>query len=108
MTSNKSNKATIIILLLVIALRLWNKFRISNSHNEDKFMHFMDSMEKRNETYFSKIDSLSTLKHEQFSYYEKIKLKYDTIQIAIDTMPDIDGTKYLLTISRQLTAKGVE
>ena len=105
---NNSSKSLIIILLLVIALLLWNNFRISNSHNEDKFIHYMDSMEKRNETYFSKIDSLSTLKHEQFSYYEKINLKYDTIQIAIDTMPDIDGTKYLLTISRQLTAKGVE
>jgi hypothetical protein len=65
-------------------------------------------MEKRNESFLSRVDSLSTLKHEQFSYYEKINLKYDTIQIALDTMPDIDGTKFLLTISRQLTAKGVE
>ena len=105
---NKIEAVLIGVLALLVCFLLLEINAFPNSGNEDKFIHYMDSMEKRNETYFSKIDSLSTLKHEQFSYYEKINLKYDTIQIAIDTMPDIDGTKLLLTISRQLTAKGVE
>jgi hypothetical protein len=78
------------------------------SHDEEKFMAYLDSMNKRNELMFNKLDSLSTVKHDQYRLYEQINLKYDTIQVAIDTMPDIDGTKLLLTISRQLTAKGVE
>ena len=105
---NKIEAVIIGVLALLVCFLLWERNAFPNSGNEDKFIHYMDSMEKRNETYFSKIDSLSTLKHEQFSYYEKINLKYDTIQIALDTMPNLDGTKYLLTISRQLTAKGVE
>lgn len=105
---NKIEAITIGLLLITVAFLLWERQAFPNSGNEEKFMKYMDSMEKRNETFLSRVDSLSTLKHEQFSYYEKINLKYDTIQIAIDTMPDVDGTKYLLTISRQLTAKGVE
>jgi len=104
---NRFEVITIGLLLIAVAFLLWGRQSLS-SGNEEKFMAYMDSMEKRNETFLSRVDSLSTLKHEQFSYYEKINLKYDTIQIALDTMPDIDGTKYLLTISRQLTAKGIE
>jgi hypothetical protein len=104
---NRFEVITIGLLLIAVAFLLWERQSL-NSGSEEKFMAYMDSMEKRNETFLSRVDSLSTLKHEQFSYYEKINLKYDTIQIALDTMPDIDGTKYLLTISRQLTAKGVE
>jgi len=105
---NKIEAIVIGLLLLAVAFLLWERQTFPNSGNEEKFMQYMDSMEKRNEAFLSRVDSLSTLKHEQFSYYEKINLKYDTIQIALDTMPDIDGTKFLLTISRQLTAKGVE
>jgi hypothetical protein len=105
---NKIEAIIIGLLLIAVAFLLWERQAFPNSGNEEKFMAYMDSMQKRNEVMFSKVDSLNTLKHEQFSYYEKINLKYDTIQIALDTMPDIDGTKYLLTISRQLTAKGIE
>jgi uncharacterized protein YxeA len=104
---NKIEAVIIGLLLIAVAFLLWERKSL-DSGNEEKFMQYIDSMEKRNETFLSRVDSLSTLKHEQFSYYEKINLKYDTIQIALDTMPDIDGTKFLLTISRQLTAKGVE
>jgi len=104
---NKIEAIIIGLLLITVAFLLWERQSLS-SGSEEKFMAYMDSMEKRNESFLSRVDSLSTLKHEQFSYYEKINLKYDTIQIALDTMPDIDGTKFLLTISRQLTAKGVE
>jgi uncharacterized protein YxeA len=104
---NKIEAIIIGLLLIAVAFLLWERKSL-DSGNEEKFMQYIDSMEKRNETFLSRVDSLSTLKHEQFSYYEKINLKYDTIQIALDTMPDIDGTKFLLTISRQLTAKGVE
>ena len=104
---NKIEVIIIGLLLLTVAFLLWERQTL-DSGNEEKFMAYIDSMETRNEVMFSRVDSLNTLKHEQFSYYEKINLKDDTIQIAIDTMPDIDGTKLLLTISRQLTAKGVE
>lgn len=105
---NKLTTAVIGILLLVVSYLLWERYMFPVSHDEDKFMAYLDSMNKRNELMFNKLDSLSTVKHDQYRLYEQINLKYDTIQIAIDTMPDIDGTKFLLTISRQLTAKGVE
>jgi hypothetical protein len=95
-----------IILLGVIAYLLFKDY--SEKQETNQVLSFIDSIDKANDTYFEKIDSLEHIKHEEYRTYEKINLKYDTIQIAIDTMPDLDGTKYLLTISRQLTAKGVE
>ncbi len=95
-----------IILLGVIAYLLFKDY--SEEQETNQVLSFIDSIDKANDTYFEKIDSLEHIKHEEYRTYEKINLKYDTIQIAIDTMPDIDGTKYLLTISRQLTAKGIE
>jgi len=105
---NKLTAATIGILLLAVSYLIWERYMFPVSHNEEKFMAYLDSMNKRNEIMFNKIDSLSTVKHDQYRLYEQINLKYDTIQVAIDTMPDIDGTKLLLSISRQLTSKGVE
>jgi hypothetical protein len=95
-----------IILLGVITYLLFKDY--SEEQETNQVLSFIDSIDKANDTYFEKIDSLEHIKHEEYRTYEKINLKYDTIQIAIDTMPDIDGTKYLLTISRQLTAKGIE
>jgi hypothetical protein len=95
-----------IILLGVIAYLLFKDY--SEEQETNQVLSFIDSIDKANDTYFQKIDSLEHIKHEEYRTYEKINLKYDTIQIAIDTMPDLDGTKYLLTISRQLTAKGIE
>ena len=95
------------IFVLVIAYLLY-KYEYVQEQDTNQVIAFIDSIDKANDTYFEKIDSLEHIKHEEYHNYEKITLKYDTIQIAIDTMPDIDGTKYLLTISRQLTAKGVE
>jgi hypothetical protein len=95
-----------IILICVIAYLLFKDY--SEEQETNQVLSFIDSIDKANDTYFEKIDSLEHIKHEEYRTYEKINLKYDTIQITIDTMPDIDGTKYLLTISRQLTAKGIE
>jgi hypothetical protein len=95
-----------IILLGVIAYLLFKDY--SEEQETNQVLSFIDSIDKANDTYFEKIDSLEHIKHEEYRTYEKINLKYDTIQIAIDTMPDLEGTKYLLTISRQLTAKGIE
>jgi hypothetical protein len=95
-----------IILICVIAYLLFKDY--SEEQETNQVLSFIDSIDKANDTYFEKIDSLEHIKHEEYRTYEKINLKYDTIQIAIDTMPDIDGTKYLLTVSRQLTAKGIE
>jgi len=96
-----------IIFIAIIAYLLF-KYEYVQERDTNQVLSFIDSIDKANDTYFEKLDSLEHIKHEEYHNYEKITLKYDTIQIAIDTMPDIDGTKYLLTISRQLTAKGVE
>lgn len=100
------SKSLNIILLLVIAYLLFKDY--SDDQETNQVLTFIDSIDKANDSYFEKIDSLEHIKHEEYHNYEKITLKYDTIQIAIDTMPDIDGTKYLLTISRQLTSQGIE
>jgi hypothetical protein len=96
-----------ILFIIVIAYLLF-KYEYVQERDTNQVLSFIDSIDKANDIYFKKIDSLEYVKHEEYRTYEKIKLKYDTIQIAIDTMPDINGTKYLLSISRQLTAKGVE
>ena len=95
------------VLIFIIAYLLF-KYEYVQEQDTNQVISFIDSIDKANDTYFEKIDSLEHIKHEEYHNYEKITLKYDTIQIAIDTMPDIDGTKLLLTISRQLTAKGIE
>ena len=95
-----------VIFICVIAYLVFKDY--SEEKETNQVLHFIDSIDKTNDTYFKKIDSLEHIKHEEYRTYEKINLKYDTIQITIDTMPDIEGTKYLLTISRQLTAKGIE
>ena len=96
-----------ILFIIVIAYLLF-KYEYVQEKDTNQVLSFIDSIDKANDIYFKKIDSLEYVKHKEYRTYEKIKLKYDTIQIAIDTMPDINGTKYLLSISRQLTAKGVE
>lgn len=96
------------VLFIVVIAYLLFKYEYVQERDTNQVLSFIDSIDKANDTYFEKLDSLEHIKHEEYITYEKITLKYDTIQIAIDTMPDIDGTKYLLTISRQLTAKGVE
>lgn len=95
------------IFFFIIAYLLF-KYEYVQEQDTNQVISFIDSIDKANDTYFEKLDSLEHIKHEEYHNYEKITLKYDTIQIAIDTMPDIDGTKYLLTVSRQLTLKGVE
>lgn len=93
--------------MLVICYLLY-RYEYVQEQKSTQVIAFIDSIDKANNVYFQKIDSLQHIKHEEYFRYEKITLKYDTIQIAIDTMPNIEGTKYLLTISRQLTAKGIE
>jgi hypothetical protein len=100
---------TIIIFLSATLLYLlWERESINERAYESKFIKYLDSMNSRNELLFAKVDSLQKVKTQLYSEYTKVKLKYDTVQIAIDTMPDLEGTKLLLSISRQLTAKGVE
>lgn len=96
-----------LVFIAIIACLLF-KYEYVQERDTNKVLSFIDSIDKANSIYFKKIDSLEYVKHEEYRTYEKIKLKYDTIQIAIDTMPNINGTKYLLSISRQLTAKGIE
>lgn len=107
---NKLEAVLIGILLLSVLYLLWERqaFPSKPENYDSKFIAYMDSMDRRNKLLFNKIDSLQKEKVTLYKEYTKVKLKYDTIQIAIDTMPDLEGTKLLLSISRQLTAKGVE
>jgi hypothetical protein len=106
--SNTVYLSIIILLSAAVAYLLWEKNTLQERAYESKFLSYLDSMNTRNELLFSKIDSLQHVKTQLYSEYTKVKLKYDTVQIAIDTMPDLEGTKLLLSISRQLTSKGVE
>jgi hypothetical protein len=103
---NLSIKLNFIFFFAIVYLLY--RYEYVQEQDTNQVISFIDSIDKANDTYFEKIDSLEHIKHEEYRTYEKINLKYDTIQIALDTMPDIDGTKFLLTISRQLTAKGIE
>ena len=105
--SNLHTAFTVILVLAVVYL-LWERKSVEQTVYESKFTKYLDSMNTRNELLFAKVDSLQKVKTQLYSEYTQVKLKYDTVQIAIDTMPDIEGTKFLLSISRQLTAKGVE
>ena len=107
---NASNLYLTIIIFLSATLLylLWERESINERAYESKFIKYLDSMNSRNELLFAKVDSLQQVKTQLYSEYTNVKLKYDTVQIAIDTMPDFEGTKLLLSISRQLTAKGVE
>jgi hypothetical protein len=108
MKSNNSYSILIVFLLGVVSYLLWDKNQNSVPIEQEKFMAYLDSMNQQNKLMFNKLDSLTLVKKEQLRIYEEINLKYDTIQISIDTMPDFEGTKLLLSISRQLTSKGVE
>jgi hypothetical protein len=72
------------------------------------FLKHLDSLEKRTNALIFKIDSLDLLKKQQLTLYYKTKWKYDTLKTIIDTMPPLDGTKLLLSKSRQLTNQGIE
>jgi hypothetical protein len=98
------------ILLLFVSYLLWERYLFLNTPKQEipNYTKYFDSITKQNNILKYKIDSLDLLKKEHITYYKYTKLKYDTIQISIDTMPGIDGTKFLLSISRQLTSKGIE
>lgn len=97
---------SLILLLLVVAL-VWDKY-YKEKPEEPDLVRYLDSIMLTNEKLLTKVDSLSKIKIEKYKTYEKINLKYDTIHIHIDTMPSVEATKFLLSISRQLSAKGVE
>ena len=108
---NKENSAQgtlIVVLLFIIALVLSYRLFAPVQQDDTRLLLYLDSVNKKNELLFAKVDSLQKVKTQLYKEYRKAKLKYDTIQIAIDTMPDLEGTKLLFSISRQLTAKGVE
>lgn len=98
------------LYLIIIAVVSW--FYYDSKHKPDtqqnKMLRYLDSINERNKKLFEKVDSLEKVNLHVYKEYNKVNLKYDTIQIAIDTMPNIEGTKLLLSISRQLTSKGVE
>jgi NADPH-dependent 7-cyano-7-deazaguanine reductase QueF len=97
-----------ILVLVLLGFLVWEYIKKPVETDSSKILLYLDSMNTRNELLFSKIDSIQKVKTQLHTEYTKVNLKYDTIQISIDTMPDLEGTKLLLSISRQLTSKGVE
>ena len=98
----------ILILILLVGFDIYVNYKSKPITTDPKIFTYLDSVRKSTDALLNKVDSLERVKTNVYKEITKIKLRYDTVQIAIDTMPDIDGTQYLLTISRQLTAKGVE
>ena len=64
-----------ILFIIVIAYLLF-KYEYVQERDTNKVLSFIDSIDKANDTYFKKIDSLEYVKHEEYRTYEKIKLKY--------------------------------
>ena len=107
-----SNRGEFVIIFLLFIIAMAVSYKIFNPPPiqvpSKEITNYLDSLNKKNELLYAKVDSLQKVKTELYKEYTKTKIKYDTIQIAIDTMPDLEGTKLLLSISRQLTAKGIE
>lgn len=100
---------TIGLLVTIIVLLTYIICKADSNHvGNREVKNYLDSFNKRNELLYAKVDSLQKVKTNLYKEYTKTKTKYDTVQIAIDTMPSLDATKLLLSISRQLTAKGIE
>jgi predicted signal transduction protein with EAL and GGDEF domain len=102
-----------LLYVLVIGVLVWFYYDSKHKSNptssdSQKILNYLDSMDKRNKELYKKVDSLQTVKKDLYREYTKVKLKYDTIKITIDSIGDVAGTKLLLSISRQLTAKGIE
>jgi hypothetical protein len=95
-------------LIGLIAFIVWDRLNSNHQKTDPQIIKYLDSIQKSNEIFYKKIDSLQTVKTEQYNIYNQIKIKYDTVRTNIDTMPSLDATKLLLSISRQLTAKGIE
>ncbi len=98
----------ILILIFLVGFDIYVNYISKPSTTDPKIFTYLDSVRKSTDALLNKVDSLERVKTNVYKEITKIKLRYDTVQIAIDTMPDIEGTKLLLSISRQLTAKGVE
>lgn len=96
-----------ILVLILLGVFTYLSTKQASSTQID-FVKHLDSIEKRQSALIFKLDSLHLLKKEQLNVYYKTKLTYDTLKITIDTMPPLDGTKLLLSKSRQLTNKGIE
>lgn len=101
------------LLLIITGLFLFrNCFSYEKATEDNKtsviLLKHLDSLEKRTNALIFKIDSLDLLKKQQLTLYYKTKWKYDTLKTIIDTMPPLDGTKLLLSKSRQLTNQGIE
>ena len=101
------NSFIILVLLCISIYFVWDRY-IKVKDNQIEVIQYLDSIAKVNDKLFTKVDSLNKLKVEQYKIYEQLKLKYDTVQIHIDTIPSVDATRLLLSISRQLTAQGIE
>jgi len=104
------------VLNLIFIVKAFNSNKYCSSKKtsieEEKtsviFLKHLDSLEKRTNALIFKIDSLDLLKKQQLTLYYKTQWKYDTLKTIIDTMPPLDGTKLLLSKSRQLTNQGIE
>lgn len=108
-TTNKVFAVLQLISIIVFVL-LCVKLESEKTKFEDKkeFQTYLDHQQATIDSVLNKIKVLESNKVSLYREYNKTNLKYDTIQIVIDSMPSIDGTKLLLSISRELTSKGIE
>ena len=97
----------VVVVWLTIFLIKSTFFREEAKPNK-QIISYLDSVQKTTAALMYKVDSLNKVKVELYSEVTKVKLKYDTIKITIDSMLPVDATIFLLSKSRQLTAKGVE
>lgn len=100
----------LLILTAVVSIKYYSnsKTPIEEEKTSISFLKHLESLEKRTNALIFKIDSLDLLKKQQLTIYYKTQWKYDTLKTIIDTMPPLDGTKLLLSKSRQLTNQGIE
>jgi len=105
---SKTEALLIGFLLLVTSYLMWDKFTAKPENPNAEILTYLDSMRKTTDAMFNKIDSMDKVKVELYSEITKVNLKYDTIKITVDSMLPVDATIFLLSKSRQLTAKGIE
>lgn len=68
----------------------------------------LDSLTQKESQLYTKIDSIQKIKTKLVTHYETTSLKYDTLRVTIDSMGDTQALLFLLSKSRQLTAKGID
>lgn len=103
-----TEKVFLLIIFLLATIIVWDRASYSAKNTDTVVIKYLDSVISNNNKLLSKVDSLQKVRNDYYTVYNEITKKYDTVRINIDTLSPIEATKLLLSMSRQLTAKGVE